>query len=192
MSPPTYTAQVHNADVERLCALQASLDGEPALPDSAVSPPFVTRSHSDAAVRGYLSSPWPGLIARPAFVCCGTCPPRGHSVASVARSAGLHPLRISLYARAAGSRDTSIVSVSHQYLSSSGPLRPQRQTSELPGVWRLRAAAARIPTDLIPRRLAAACHGRLRSQNYLAYLGNEKGVPSGEGAWGCVHGSRRL
>ena len=56
----------------------------------------------------------PGLIARPAF-CCGTCPPRGHSIASVARSAGLHPLRISLYARAAGSRDTFIVSVSHQY-----------------------------------------------------------------------------
>ena len=56
MSPPTYAAQVHNADVERtrLCALQASLDGEPALPDSAAPPPFVTRSHSDAAVRGYL------------------------------------------------------------------------------------------------------------------------------------------
>jgi hypothetical protein len=35
--------------------------------------------------------------------------------ASVARSAGLHPLRISVYARAAGSRDTFIVSVSHQY-----------------------------------------------------------------------------
>ena len=60
-------------------------------------------------------APWPGLIARPAFVCCGTCPPRGHSIASVARSAGLHPLRISLYARAAGSRDTFVVSVSHQY-----------------------------------------------------------------------------
>eukprot|EP01046_Picozoa_sp_COSAG06_P096750 COSAG06_NODE_42865_length_377_cov_1.424460_1_plen_90_part_10 len=37
ISPPPYAAQVHNADVERtrLCALQASLDGEPALPDSA-------------------------------------------------------------------------------------------------------------------------------------------------------------
>ena len=44
------------------------------------------------------------------------CPPRGHSIASVARSAGLHPLRISLYARAAGSRDAFIVSVSLQYI----------------------------------------------------------------------------
>eukprot|EP01046_Picozoa_sp_COSAG06_P026212 COSAG06_NODE_2245_length_7263_cov_19.964964_8_plen_137_part_00 len=56
-----------------------------------------------------------GLIARPAFVCCGTCPPRGHSIASVARSAGLHPLRISLYARAAGSRDATVFSVTLQY-----------------------------------------------------------------------------
>ena len=65
-------------------------------------------------------APWPGLIARPAFVCCGTCPPRGHSIASVARSAGLHPLRISPYARAAGSRDATVFSVTLQYLSFAG------------------------------------------------------------------------
>ena len=75
----------------------------------------------DAPGSGYsggarFEAPWPGLIARPAFVCCGTCPPRGHSIASVPRSAGLHPLRISLYARAAGSRDATVFSVTLQYL----------------------------------------------------------------------------
>ena len=39
----------------------------------------------------------------------------GH-FASVARSAGLHPLRISLYARAAGSRDATVFSVTLQYI----------------------------------------------------------------------------
>ena len=58
---------------------------------------------SGCSVGARFEPPWPGLIARPAFVCCGTGPPRGHSIACVARSAGLHPLRISLYARAAGS-----------------------------------------------------------------------------------------
>jgi hypothetical protein len=33
----------------------------------------------------------------------------------LARLAGLHPLRISPYARAAGSRDTKQFSVTHQY-----------------------------------------------------------------------------
>jgi len=38
---------------------------------------------------------------------------RGNS--TLARLAGLHPLRISPYARAAGSRDTKQFSVTHQY-----------------------------------------------------------------------------
>ena len=43
---------------------------------------------------------------------------RAEAASSRQNAAGLHPLRISLYARAAGSRDTSIVSVSHQYNTS--------------------------------------------------------------------------
>ena len=71
-----------------------------------------------------LEAPWPGLIAWPAsLACCASLPPSaaGHARrAAIAwraltRLAGLHPLRISPYARAAGSRDATVFSVTLRY-----------------------------------------------------------------------------
>jgi hypothetical protein len=52
------------------------------------------------------------------------------------------------YARAAGSRDALIVSVSHQYLSFAGHQRPQRQTAEGSGVYRWRLRDYRLTWSL--------------------------------------------
>ena len=78
-----------------------------------------------------LEAPWPGLIAWPAsLACCAGLPPSaaGHArrVAiawrALTRLAGLHPLRISPHARAAGSRDTSS-RFTLQYNTGLHPLR---------------------------------------------------------------------